>query len=134
MATVILNVWVNGVKTPYHITVIRFTKLFKELTSADLKNVLVQYYGKAHFGRNVVYTMRNTPQKCGKNSFLVDFESCPYFSLDSVRQHMFQYASGMGLVDQQRYPATGGLPPQHINSNGNPINFRQGITFTIEVI
>ncbi len=132
--TVTLRIWADGVRTAYHITVVRLLSLGPLATADALRQLLIVFFGGQCFGRNNVYHVVGVPVR-GQNSFSIDLASNRWW-LDTVRANLFGFIVAQpGVVaDTSRYPATGGLPYQHVDTKGQPVPFiNQDITFVIEV-
>lgn len=132
--TVVLKIWAHGTETRYHITVARVT-LAPPSTPDTVINALVSKH-RNYVGRNALYSVQGPPVKWGQNSFFIDFHTAEGVSLDTVRQGMFAdltTMAGVGIVTT-RYPQTGGLAPQHVDTRGMIPPFASGITFAVAVL
>lgn len=121
MTTVVLEVYNNGQKSPYHITVARVN--MDKAAIPALQAALVRLYGGTSVGASQPYTLTYVGV-WGQNSFLTEFtrNTGAPLQLDQVRRQMFgtiQNTPGV-TIDTSRYgdriPA--GFCPQHMDTKG----------------
>lgn len=129
-----LDIYQNGNKTPYHITIAFITNTPFANISTITQDVINKY--RLHFGRSNVYVLKFDTQ-WGPNSKLTkSFNTSLNIGLEQIRTFILQYLALTypGCINTTRYPNTTppGMPPQHVEDRGAiPIGTTWNVTYAL---